>query len=260
VLALLFLATLDLGRLYYSTITVTNAAREAALEATVNPSSYVAGTCDPDTSSIVCAAVNEARGSWVTVGPADVVAACSPSCSKDYGNEVTVTVTGRFNLLTPLIAAFTGGQNVTLTSTAKADVIEVPVPVATPTPTPTPSASPTPTPTPGPTPTPTPTPTPAPTPTPTPACSPPFASATWTQQNKNKPVVFTSTSSPTSGECAIFNWRWEWGHGGSEPVSNGYLPTVSHTFPGKGVTYTVTLTVTNPYGTTTTYLTVTTLS
>ena len=72
ILAVLFLATLDLGRLYYSTITVTNAAREAALEATVNPSSYIAGTCDPVTSSIVCAAVNEARNSWVVVAPADV--------------------------------------------------------------------------------------------------------------------------------------------------------------------------------------------
>lgn len=260
VLAALFLATLDLGRLYYSTITVTNAAREAALEATVHPSSYVAGTCDPDTSSVVCAAVNEAASSWVTVAPSDVTMTCTPACTKDYGNEVTVTVTGSFKLLTPLIAAFTGGQNITLTSTAKADVIEVPAPVTTATPTPTPTPVPTPTPTPDPlatpTPAPTPTPTPAPTPTPTPACSPPFANFTYSQQNKNKPVVFTSTSTPTSGSCAIISWRWEFGYLGS--VSEGNLPTVSYDYPADGVTYTVKLTVSNGTTTTTTIMNVTT--
>jgi Flp pilus assembly protein TadG len=235
VLALLLLATLDLGRLYYSTITVTNAAREAALEATVNPSSYTAGTCDPVTSSIVCAAVNEARNSWVTVAPADVVASCNPSCSKAYGNEVTVTVTGHFDLLTPLIGAFTGGQNVTLSSTAKAEVIEVPVPLGTPTPAPTP------------TPEATPEPTPEATPSPTPACAPPYAAATSSVQNKR--VDFTSTSTPTSGTCEIIHWRWVFGDGA---ISEGFLPTVSHQYPSKDTSYAVTLTVRIADGQTTT--------
>jgi Flp pilus assembly protein TadG len=251
VLAVLFLATLDLGRVYYSTITVTNAAREAALEATVNPSSYVAGTCDPVTSSIVCAGINEARNSWVEVTPADVVASCTPACTKDYGNEVTVTVTGRFSLLTPLMGAFTGGQDITLTSTAKAEVIEVPVPLAAPTPVPTPTPAPTPTPLPTPTPdpaaTPTPTPTPAPTPVPTPTCAPPCAAATWSVQNKR--IDFTSTSTPTSGNCAIIHWRWAFG---DSAISEGFLPTVDHQYPSKNTSYNVTLTVRIADGTTTT--------
>jgi len=256
IMLLLLLATLDLGRLYYSTITVSNAAREAALEATVHPTSYVAGTCDETTSSVVCAAVNEAASSWVTVAPADVTMTCTPACTKAYGNTVNVTVTGSFQLLTPLISGFTGGSNVTLTSTAKGEVIEVPAPVTTATPTPTP----TPTPDPGatPTPTPDPGPTPTPTPSPTPACSPPFAGFTYTQQNKNKPVDFTSTSMPTSGPCAIISWRWVFG---DTAISEGNLPTVSHTYGAQGQTYTVTLTVTNPEGTTTTtFMNVTTLS
>lgn len=243
VMMVLLLATIDLGRLYYSQITVTNSAREGALEATVHPDRYVAGTCDPVTSSVVCAAVNEARNSFVTISPADVTLSCTPACAKAYGNEATVTVTGQFTLLTPLMAAFTGGQTVTLISVAKAEVIEVPEPAGV-------SATPTPTPTPGATPTPTPTPTPAPTPTPTPACAPPYAAASYTQQNKNKPVVFTSLSTPTTGLCAINTYRWVFGHDGA--ISEGALPTVSHAYPAQGVTYTVTLTVTNGEGTTTT--------
>lgn len=244
ILAVLFLATLDLGRLYYSTITVTNAAREAALEATVNPSSYTAGTCDPVTSSIVCAGVNEARNSWVTVAPADVVREpCNPdpACPKEYGNEVTVTVTGHFSLLTPLIGAFTGGQNITLASTAKAEVIEVPAPLATLTPAPTP--------------TPDPAATPTPTPSPTPTCAPPYAAAGWSVQN-NKRIDFTSTSTPTSGDCAIIHWRWAFGDSG---IGEGFLPTVSHQYPDKNTSYVVTLTVRIADGqTTTTVFTVTT--
>jgi hypothetical protein len=177
-----------------------------------------------------------------------VVASCNPACSKDYGNEVTVTVTGHFTLLTPLIGAFTGGQDITLASTAKADVIEVPVPIGTPTPTPTPV------PTPDPSATPTPTPAPSPTPSPTPACAPPYAAATWSVQNKR--IDFTSMSTPTSGECAIIHWRWAFG---DTAISEGFLPTVSHQYPAKNTSYVVTLTVRIADGqTTTTVFTVTT--
>jgi hypothetical protein len=71
----------------------------------------------------------------------------------------------------------------------------------------------------------------------------PFANFTYSQLNKNKPVDFVSSSMPTSGSCAIINWRWEYSDGN---VDAGNLPTVSHTFAGKGVTYNVRLTVTVP--------------
>jgi Flp pilus assembly protein TadG len=239
VLLLLFLATIDLGRFYYSQITVTNSAREGALQAGVDPTSYTPGVCDAVTSKVVCAAVAEARNSFVTVAPADVNLTCSPACAKAYGNEATVTVTGHFTLLTPLISAFTGGQDITFQSTAKSDVLEVPVVVAA---TPLPTPAPTPTPDPGASPTPTPEPTPAPSPTPTPPpCPPPFASFTYTVNNKR--VDFTSTSTPTSGDCAITSWRWDFG---DTAVSEGNLPTVSHNYPDKNTDYNVKLTVAVP--------------
>ena len=111
VLLTLFLATIDLGRFYYSQITVTNAAREAAIEAAANPTSYTSGTCNAS-SRVVCAAVNEARGSFVTVAPADVDLTCPGGCAKTFGKQAIVTVTGHFSLLTPLMSVFTGGSNV----------------------------------------------------------------------------------------------------------------------------------------------------
>jgi Flp pilus assembly protein TadG len=258
IMLLLMLATVDLGRLFYSQITITNAAREAAIEAADDPTSYTYGTCNATTSKVVCAAVNEARNSFVTVAPGDVTLTCTPTCTKTFGNEASVTVTGHFSLLTPLMAAFTGGSNITLGATAKANVIIVPE-VAGVTPTPTPTPTPTSTSTSGPTPTPTSAATPTPTPTP-PPCSPAYAAFTYTQADKNAPVVFTSTSTPTTGDCAILYWRWDFGDGS---VSAGNPTTTSHKFPHKGRTYTVALTVTvpgNPSITTTTYLDVTTLS
>lgn len=72
-------------------------------------------------------------------------------------------------------------------------------------------------------------------------------------------MVFTSSSTPTSGSCAIVSWRWEWGHGGA--ISEGFLPSVDHDFPTKGATYTVKLTVKNAQEMTTfTFMNVTTLS
>jgi Flp pilus assembly protein TadG len=258
IMAVLFLATIDLGRVFYSQITITNAAREAAMKAAEDPTSYTAGTCNATTSKVVCAAINEARNSFVTVSAADVSMSCTPACTKSYGNRATVTVLGHFNLLTPLMSAFTGGSNITLKSTASADVVVVPaVAVATPTPSPTPTPVATPTPTPVGTPTPTPTPTPVATPTPTPIpCAPPYAAFTYSQQNKNKPVVFTSTSTPTSGSCQILYWRWDFGDG---VLSTGNPTTISHTYATQGGTYTVALTVTVTGGvTTTTYVTITT--
>jgi PKD repeat protein len=73
-------------------------------------------------------------------------------------------------------------------------------------------------------------------------------SFTTSQQNKNKPVNFTSTSSPTTGPCAISFWRWDFGDGST---SAGAVPTASHDYgsANSGSTYNVTLTVTYPDGT-----------
>ena len=98
---------------------------------------------------------------------------------------VQVTVVGHVQLLTPLLASFTGGQAFDTTATATAQIAvrpnisgDTPTPAPTPgfTPLPLPTPTPVPTPTPDPSAPPVPTPTPAPTPSPTPFCAPPVAS------------------------------------------------------------------------------------
>jgi Flp pilus assembly protein TadG len=236
VLLLLVLSAVDLGRLFYARITVTNAAREGAMAAAQSPGSA---------ATVTAAATRETQNSGVTVQPADVSLSCNPSCTKAYGTTVTVTVTGHFQVLSPLIwAIFSNRPDVSFASSATADVVIVPaVAVVTPTPTP----APTPTPTGTPTPTPEPTATPTPTPAPTPCAAPTVVGFTTSQQNKNAPVVFTSTSRPTTGACAISYWRWEYG---DTKWDAGNLPTTSHDYgsANEGKTFTVTLTVTTPTG------------
>ena len=68
VLLLLVAGAIDLGRAFYSQITITNAAREGALEASVSPTSFAAGQpCDATSNRVMCRTLNEAKNSFVTV-------------------------------------------------------------------------------------------------------------------------------------------------------------------------------------------------
>jgi Flp pilus assembly protein TadG len=256
ILLLLLLGAVDMGRLFYAEIAVTNAAREGAMVAATSPTSYVGGAaCDASTNAVTCAATREGQGGFVTVSPTDVAMACSPSCTKAYGTTVTVTVTGHFQLLTPLMWVFTGGPNVTFDRSADADVVITPTAGGFATPSPSPTASPTPSSSSSPTPTP----TTSPTPTATATCPSPLVLFTTYQKNKNWAIDFTSTSTPTSGTCAISYWRWDFGDG---TTSAGAVGTTSHDYgkANEGKTFNVTLTVTTPSGTFFYILAVTTLS
>ncbi len=77
VFLLLFVAALDAGRLFYSQITLANAAQQEALEAASDAFSgslsFQAGQpCNATTNRVTCRAVNESQGSFVTVAPADI--------------------------------------------------------------------------------------------------------------------------------------------------------------------------------------------
>lgn len=264
ILVLLFAAALDLGRIFYSDITITNAAREGALEASKNPTSWQANTaCSKATNRVMCRVVNEASGSFVTVVPADVAMACTPSCTAALGNTVTVSVAGRFSLITPILAAFTGGQNITLSSTASAQIETKPTfsaaatasPTPTPTPSPTPTATPTATPAPtaGPTATPTAAPTPTPTATPV-ACAAPVASFTVNPTsgfqfrgpgNPGTTFTFTNTSTNMIAGCnPIWSWTFGDGSGTSSIKDPLYVFTTWNTSPG----FTITLSASNSIG------------
>jgi Flp pilus assembly protein TadG len=265
VLMLLVASTLDLGRMFYSQITITNAAREGAYEAAYNPGSFQANSvCHTTTNRIMCRVLSEAKGSFVQVAKADVSLACTPSCSTGIGNTVKVTVLGHFTLLTPILAPFFGGSDVTLTSSASAQIITEPplagaLPTATPTPTPTPSPSPTPSPTPAPTSGPTATPTASPTPTPTPVpCFAPVAGFTVTPSGgfKNTTVfqfTDTSTNMPV-GSCGTV-WSWNFGdgngNGNGAGTSSDRNPTYTYSKSNTNPGFTVTLAVSNTQGSST---------
>jgi Flp pilus assembly protein TadG len=250
---LLFAAILDLGRLAVAQISVTNAAREGAFQAAQTPTSYDPGQpCDTTTNLVICRVQLEARGSGVTIAPDDVTLTCSPDCTPAIGSTVTVSVNGRFQLLTTILSSFFGGsQTLTFSATSTHQLEKLPTPSVAPAPgSPSPSPTPTPTPTPsvGASPTPTPSPSPSPTPTPTPDCIPPSAGFTYdtTPPSLKAPVTITvlDTSVPV-GSC-IGSWKWEWGDGyvsfGKDPGDHTYL------VPG---TYVVYLTVSGPAGTNT---------
>ncbi len=202
VFALLFAATLDLGRLFYAQISLTNAAREGAFQGAETPDSYVSGApCDPDTNVVICRVVLESRNSFTTVAPADVTMSCSPSsCAADLATIVNLRVEGDFTFVTPVLSPFFGGQTITIATEAKAQREVVPTPEpgsATFAPTPTPTATATPVPTPTPTST---TGPPGPTATPTASATPVECLQTGGQPGVYPPNVAGDVSNPNDGD------------------------------------------------------------
>lgn len=96
-LVLIMVGVLDLGRLYFAAMTVTNAAREGARYGAANPAAA---------SAIAARAQNEAYGSIITPGELTVSTPTFPSgCA--LGNPIRVSVTYNFQLITTYI--FGGG-------------------------------------------------------------------------------------------------------------------------------------------------------
>ena len=104
-----------------------------------NPTSFIPNTActsaNKEDNRVMCRATNEARGSFVTVAPADVAMACSTNPCPTVpalGQTVSVTVTGHFRLITPLLAFFFGGQDTSFASTASAQLLSTPTAVTVP--------------------------------------------------------------------------------------------------------------------------------
>jgi PKD repeat protein len=122
---LLFVAAaLDLGRVFYANISMNNAARAGAFEAAKNPASFGAGqSCDAsDAGRIVCRVQFEARNTAIAISNSDITATCNSGCADAVGSTVTVTVKGSFQLVTPILSAVFGGQNIPLRSSATAQI------------------------------------------------------------------------------------------------------------------------------------------
>jgi Flp pilus assembly protein TadG len=251
-LLLLLLAAADLARMFNARLTISSAARAGALEAATNTTSYQAGQpCNATTNRVICAVLTETSGSSVNIVPADVSLACVPSpCAATLGNEVRVSVVGHFQLITPALAMFTGGQAFDLTATAAAQInVRPAIATGSPLPIPTPTPAPTPEPTPSPTPNPsaTPGPSPTPTPIPTPGCAPPAADFSLNPgigKKKKTEFQFTDLSSSAPG-CGLA-WSWNFGDGGGS-ASTSTLQNPTHVYEAQGV-FTVSLVVSNPGG------------
>lgn len=256
VVLMLLLAAGDMARLFHAQLTVSAAARAGALEASVHPTSFQAGQpCSTLVNRIMCAVLTEANGTFTLVDASDVSLTCNPDpCSEALGSTVTVSVQGHISWITPLIAAFAGGQT-SFESSASAQIAVRPAigatpstsPTPLPTPTPVPTATPVPTPTPDPLATPTPTPAPTPTPSPTPVCFNPVADFSISPTSgKKKKVDFQFTDlSTTTMDCPL-TWSWNFGDGGGAS-STSTLQNPTHMYQAQG-TYTVTLVVSNAGG------------
>ncbi len=128
---LVFLAgAIDLGRVFYATITLNNSAREGAFQAAQTPDSFDKGQpCNRATNLVTCRVQLESKDSGVTIAPSDISLTCSPgSCAAAAGNTVEVEVTGEFTLITPLLSMVFGGQTIPMSASAIAQIEYLPDP------------------------------------------------------------------------------------------------------------------------------------
>ncbi len=129
VFLLLLLTAIDLGRLLYSQITITNAAKEAALVASQGGTWQANAGCS-DTNTVMCGALTEAEGGFVIVEQTRVTlspAVCDKDAPYPAGGPPTVSVevSSPFRVVTPIIGSFLG-SSVVLHATAEAECLAVP--------------------------------------------------------------------------------------------------------------------------------------
>ena len=122
VLLILLAGLLDLGRLYFAYVAVTDAAAEGAAYAALFVPPDQSITCPPDDSR-VCQAAREASAGLVRLEQAEIVVDC-PSCPNPAsGDAVTVRVVFPFTLVTPIVEAMVPGSVLDLTAVATQAII-----------------------------------------------------------------------------------------------------------------------------------------
>jgi cell division septation protein DedD len=269
VLVVVMLVAVDLGRIYFAVVNLTNVARIGANFAAQNVEAWQGGgntslqaryqtLMRSDATAIDCTLPSSL--------PAPTFTAASPR-TYSLGSPVRVELTCRFQLLSPFLYGIagdsTGGMTIRVSSVfqiraGSVDGVTIGGNAPTPTPTATPTAPPTPTPAPTPTATPTataaptsgPTPTPGPTATPTPA--PPTVTFYGVPTSEDgsgggppgstdehqivgiNPLTVVFHNTTHGGLC-----RWQFGDGGE---SNSCSDTVTYTYTSRGY-FTVTLSV-----------------
>ena len=213
VFLLFLLMAIDFGRLFFTYVQVSNAAREAANYGAVQPT---------DTAGMQARAVQEKNTQTQGEGVLEpIAAACrnpagtSITCAAaaggtGAGNILTVTVTQRFSFLTPLVTQFFGGP-LPVSADASTAVLGSAVGSGTGGPG---------------------------------SCGAP-TNATFTVFASGLDIIVDPAGSmPDTGVCTISGYNWDFGDGQTDVGSS--IPT-SHTYASAG-TYVVTLEVTNQGG------------
>jgi PKD repeat protein len=212
---LLMLMAIDFGRLFFSYVQVSNAAREAAAWASNNPSTATSATL-----ALYGTQEKNAQGQGGE-GTINFAAACVDTTGATIlcanagggagpGNTITVTATEPFSFLTPLINNFFGGSFSIGTSASSVAQVYPPSTSAT---------NP-------------------------PGCVAPTAAIITVSGDDKLVNVDGSGSQPNTGLCHISGYNWTFGDGATDA---SYATGTTHTYSAPG-TYTITLVVTNQGG------------
>ena len=216
VFLLLLLIAIDFGRLFFSFIQISNAAREGASYAASNPTNTMEIQRHILLETNAQSQVGAGTLSAPTVTCKDTAGAAIACSSADggsgAGNTVTVRATEHFTFFTPLINEFFG-NNFDMSASSTSVVLGY---------------------------------TGSTTAIPPGLCSPPTATFTMVV-NQTTITTDPSASRPNSGACTISGYNWDWGDGNT---SVGTASSTTHIYLA-AQTYTVTLTTTNQGGATT---------
>lgn len=223
-LVLFVLIAIDFGRIYFSYVQISNAAREAANYGSLNPTDWD-GTQNNGIYTAAARETNVQSQNGEQVGgftipqpvcknPAGTVIACSGSTSGGgSGNTITVTVVEQFSFLTPLVNNFFS-NNFKMSTSATSTVLGYVASAGA---------------------------------TPPPSCSAPLAAFTVNVTSGTTVFADPSASTPTNPPCAISGYNWTWGDGNDDV---GTATGDSYAYANAG-TYTITLEVTNQGGSST---------
>lgn len=118
VLLLLILGALDLGRMFFASISITNAAREGARYGGLHRDdiSFTVVTCAAPPSNIAQAACREGQNSLIDMTKMTVTPSCPDAGGCAPYNRVVITVTYEFDLL---LGALFNADGLQLTRTAE---------------------------------------------------------------------------------------------------------------------------------------------
>jgi Flp pilus assembly protein TadG len=128
-LSVLLMGVFDLGRAYFSYLALKDAAQEGAYYGSAFPQCVTAAAfpaCADPNNIPFRVRHSTPRGSLVDMNDALAQVSIDLPAVMEAGQVLTVTVTYRYQMLTPLVGAIANGQVLTLTAKSSAVIVRVP--------------------------------------------------------------------------------------------------------------------------------------